>query len=368
MKSNNTTSKNLFEALPLAGIPLKNRIVMAPMTRARAIASIPNDLMAQYYSQRAAAGLMITEGTAPSPNGLGYARIPGIYNDEQVAGWKKVTTAVHQEGGQLFVQLMHVGRVAHSANLPAGGEIISASAIAAKGNMWTDTQGMRPMELPRAMTALDIDNAIQEFVDAATNAIKAGFDGVELHAANGYLLEQFLNPHSNIREDQYGGSIENRSRFVLAVTKAVINAIGNNKVGVRLSPYGTFNDMQPYVEIPATYKYLVKELQELDVLYVHLIDFAARATPEGVDLIKSIRKHFKNTLILNGGYDRKRAEQALAEEDADLISFGSTFIANPDLPYKLANNIPLTDPDALTFYTDDATGYTDYAVTKNQLQ
>lgn len=364
MKSKNTN--DLFGSFSFKGIQLKNRIVMAPMTRARAIGAVPNGLMARYYAQRAAAGLIITEGTAPSPNGLGYARIPGIFNDDQIEGWKKVTTAVHKEGGKIFVQLMHAGRVAHAANLPAGAEIVSASAIAAKGNMWTDTQGMQPMELPRAMSVIDIENAIREFADAATNAVKAGFDGVELHAANGYLLEQFLNPNSNLREDQFGGSIENRSRFVLAVAKAVIKAIGSEKVGVRLSPYGTFNDMQHYAEIPATYNYLAKQLQELDMLYVHLIDFAARASAEGVELIKSIRKHFSNTLILNGGYDKKRAEHALEEREADLISFGSPFIANPDLPYRLENNIPLTAPDPQTFYTADANGYTDYAAVELQ--
>jgi N-ethylmaleimide reductase len=334
---------------------------MAPMTRSRAIGSIPNDLMALYYSQRATAGLIITEGTAPSRNGLGYARIPGIYSKDQVEGWRKVTTAVHENGGKIFVQLMHVGRVAHSANMPAGAEIIAPSAITANANIWTDSLGMQKMETPRAMTIEDIESTIEEFVRAAVNAIKAGFDGVELHAANGYLLEQFLNPNSNTREDEYGGSIENRSRFVLSLTHAVIDAIGKEKVGVRISPYGTFNDMQPYTKVPETYNYLIKELRKLGVFYVHLIDFAARATAEGLDLINSIRKHFNNILILNGGYDRERAEQALNRESADLISFGSKFIANPDLPYKLENDIPLTAPDANTFYTADATGYTDYS-------
>ncbi|RYU91904.1 alkene reductase [Mucilaginibacter terrigena] len=354
--------KDLFGSVALAGMQLKNRMIMAPMTRARAIGAIPNDLMALYYAQRATAGLIITEGTAPSPNGLGYARIPGIFNDEQIEGWKKVTEAVHNDDGKIFVQLMHAGRVTHSANLPAGAEIVSSSAIAASGNMWTDTQGMQAMELPRAMTKADIENTIGEFVSAAINAIKAGFDGVELHAANGYLLEQFLNPNTNVRKDEYGGTIENRSRFVLEIAQAVIKAIGKEKVGVRISPYGTFNDMQVYAEIPATYNYLVNELQQLDIAYLHMIDFAARATTEGQSLIKSIRKHFSNTLILNGGYDKARAEQALQQDEADLISFGSTFISNPDLPYKLANNIPLTPPDAQAFYTADEKGYTDYAV------
>lgn len=357
-------NKSLFESLSRQSVQLKNRIVMAPMTRSRAIQNIPNDLMALYYSQRATAGLIITEGTAPSPNGLGYARIPGIYNQSQIEGWKKVTTAVHQEGGKIFVQLMHVGRVAHSANLPAGAEIVAPSAVEAHANLWTDSLGMQNMETPRAMTDQDIENAIAEFARASENAVKAGFDGVELHAANGYLLEQFLNPHSNTRDDQYGGSVENRTRFVLSLTNAVIDAIGKEKVGVRISPYGAFNDMQPYTQIPETYTYLVKELQQLDVLYVHLIDFAARATEEGMNLVKSIRQNFDNLLILNGGYDKEKAEQALNNEEADLISFGSKFIANPDLPYRLENNIPLNIPDTKAFYTPDAKGYTDYEVTE----
>jgi N-ethylmaleimide reductase len=364
MKSNNHIKKNLFESFSVPGIRLKNRIVMAPMTRARAIHSIPNDLMALYYSQRAAAGLIITEGTAPSPNGLGYARIPGIYSDKQVEGWRKVTTAVHEEGGKIFVQLMHVGRVAHSANLPEGAGIVAPSAIVANGNMWTDSAGMQKMETPRAMTDRDIEDAIQEFVASAINAVEAGFDGVELHAANGYLLEQFLNPNTNKREDEYGGTIENRTRFVLSVVRAVVAAIGKDKVGVRISPYNTFNDMKHYDETPATYDFLTKELGKLDLLYVHLIDYAARATPEGLSLIASIRKNFDNLLILNGGYTRERAESALQEEATDLVSFGSPFIANPDLPYRLENNIPLSAADATAFYTADDAGYTDYPIAK----
>jgi len=359
----NTPNKNLFGSFS-PGMELKNRIVMAPMTRSRAIDNIPNELMALYYSQRASAGSIITEGTSPSPNGLGYARIPGIYNAEQIEGWKKVTDAVHKEGGKIFVQLMHVGRVAHLANMPGGAELIAPSAITANAKMWTDRYAMQNMGEPRAMEIVDINEVIREFVRAAINAIEAGFDGVELHAANGYLLEQFLNPNSNKRDDLYGGDIENRSRFVLAVARSVINAIGKEKVGVRISPYGTFNDMQPYAEIPETYTYLVKQLEKLDVLYVHLIDFAARATQEGQDLIRSIRNNFKNTLIFNGGYDRQRAEHALENEGADLISFGSKFIANPDLPFKLQNNIPLTAPNTNAFYTADEIGYTDYSSTE----
>lgn len=353
-------NKNLFQSHVLRGMQLKNRIVMAPMTRSRAIGSIPNELMAQYYAQRATAGLIITEGTAPSPNGLGYARIPGIYSPEQIEGWRKVTSAVHEKGGKIVVQLMHVGRVAHSSNMPAGSEIVAPSPIAAHADMWTDSIGKQKMEMPREMTADDIVQVKREFVQAAINAVQAGFDGVELHAANGYLLEQFLNANTNSRKDEYGGSVENRVRLVIELAQLVADNIGKEKVGVRISPYNTFNDMGLYEEITATYRNLVAELQKLDILYVHLIDYAARASEEGMQLIQSLRKRFTHAIIFNGGYDRTRAEQALRDEDADLISFGSKFIANPDLPYKLEYNLPLTIPNVNAFYTPDEAGYTDY--------
>lgn len=351
---------NLFEPVVLNGIQLNNRIVMAPMTRSRAIGAIPNELMATYYGQRATAGLTIVEGTAPSPNGLGYARTPGIFNKEQVDGWKKVTKAVHDEGGKIFAQLMHVGRIAHIANMPEGARTLAPSAVKPNVMMWTDALGMQPIETPAAMTLADIQNVIQEFVQGARNAINAGFDGVELHGANGYLLEQFLNPHSNTRTDQYGGSTEKRIRFVVELATAVAHAIGKGKTAVRISPYGTFNDMPAYDDTFRTYDLLTHELQKLDIVYLHVIDIAARASAEGLQLLKTIRKNFTNSLILNGGYDKERAVQALQMDGADLVSFGSKFIANPDLPYRLQNDIALSSPDVNTFYTPGAVGYTDY--------
>jgi N-ethylmaleimide reductase len=233
---------DLFSPFELGSIQLANRVVMAPMTRSRALGNLPNDLMADYYRQRATAGLIITEGTAPSPNGLGYPRIPGLFSAEQVEGWRKVTEAVHGAGGKIVAQLMHVGRVAHPLNLPEGGEIIAPSAIAAAGEMYTDQEAMQPHPTPREMTEVDIAAAREEFVQAARNAIEAGFDGVELHGANGYLLEQFLSPHTNRRTDAYGGSVAKRGRFVAEAAEAVAAAIGAEKVGLRLSPHSLFND------------------------------------------------------------------------------------------------------------------------------
>jgi N-ethylmaleimide reductase len=357
----NIKTRTLFEPLNFNGIEFTNSIVMAPMTRSRAIGTIPNNLMASYYAQRATAGLIITEGTAPTPTGLGYARTPGIFSPEQISGWKQITNVVHQKGGKIFIQLMHVGRIAHSANMPQGTRIIAPSAIASNGMMWTDSLGMQKEGIPAEMTLSDIQKTIEEFVQGAKNSIEAGFDGVELHGANGYLMEQFLNPHSNQRNDNYGASIENRSRFVLEVTKAVADAIGKEKVGLRISPYSTFNDMPVYNNIAETYSYLSNEISKLDILYLHLIDYAARASDEGIKLIKTIRNNFNNLLILNGGYTKERADRALNEDSADLISFGSSFLANPDLPYRFKNNIPLATPDSNTFYTAGEVGYTDYS-------
>jgi len=354
-----TKTINLFT--PYAGkISIQNKIVMAPMTRSRAIGNIPNQLMAQYYAQRSSAGLIITEGTSPSPNGLGYSRIPGIFSKEQIAGWKLITDAVHAQGSKIFVQLMHTGRIGHSANLPAGAHLLAPSAISANEAMWTDTQGMQTTPTPKAMSIEEVEASIEEFAQAAANAIEAGFDGVELHGANGYLLEQFLNPAVNQRTDDFGGSIDNRIRFVVEATKAVAERIGADKVGVRISPYNTFNAMPTYDETLETYEHLVGELNALDIAYLHVVDYAARATEEGQALLKTIRGIFSNALILNAGYTKERAKKALENQEADLISFGSSFIANPDLPYRFANDIPLAIPDSNTFYTPGEVGFIDY--------
>jgi len=351
----------LFEKTMLGTIELKNRIVMAPLTRCRAINNIPNTLMAVYYEQRAGAGLIITEGTSPSPNGLGYARIPGIYSEEQVHGWKKVIAAVHADGGKIFVQLMHTGRVSHPANMPAGSEIIAPSPVAAKGQMWTDKDGLQDHAVPREMTKADIEKAKLEYVQSSKNAIEAGFDGVELHGANGYLLDQFLNPGSNRRNDEYGGSIENRCRFVLDVAEAVVKAIGKEKTGIRLSPYGAANDLQPFEGTEEEYAYLAKKLNDLGLVYIHLVDHSSMGAPKvEPSTVKKIRDNFKNTLILSGGYNRERAEKDIDSGLADLVAFGKPFISNPDLVARLEQNAELTDFDKNTFYSADKKGYTDY--------
>lgn len=356
----------LFIQKKIGSLTLKNSIVMAPMTRCRAIDNIPNELMSEYYKQRCGAGLIITEGTSPSPNGLGYARIPGIFSELQVQGWKKTTTAVHKNGGKIFVQLMHSGRISHPLNMHKDAHILAPSQIKAAGQMWTDLKGLQDFVVPKEMTPQEILHARTEYVAASENALFAGFDGVELHSANGYLLEEFLSPVSNIRTDNYGGSIENRCRFVIEVVAAVANAIGKEKTGIRLSPYGVASDMPHYPEINATYDYLSKELNKLDIAYVHLVDHSAMgAPPVPLEIKKLIRHNFKNTMILCGGYNKESAEAEIESGLTDLIAFGRPFINNPDLVERFINNRPLSqDLNTDLFYTADEKGYTDYPVYK----
>ncbi|HMU05552.1 MAG TPA: alkene reductase, partial [Saprospiraceae bacterium] len=248
----------------------------------------------------------------------------------------------------------------HSANMVEGATLVAPSAISAYADMWTDTQGMQKTELPKEMSADDVAQAIEEFVQASKNAIEAGFDGVELHGANGYLIEQFINAGTNVRNDSYGGSIENRAKFLLEIVEKVGNAIGFEKVGVRLSPYNQFNNMPVYPETAATYKYLAVELNKWNIAYLHLIDYAAMASEEGRQLLADIRSNFSNILIRNAGYTKERAEQLLANDEADMVSFGSSYISNPDLVNRFANNYALAAPDNSTFYTADEVGFTDY--------
>jgi N-ethylmaleimide reductase len=354
----------LFDAYSLRSLPLANRTVMNPMTRSRAVqAATPNALMATYYGQRATAGLIITEGTSPSPNGLGYARIPGLYNAQQVQGWKLVTDAVHAAGGKIVVQLMHTGRVTHQANLPAGARVLSAVTGVCPGQMWTDAQGMQPHTEAQGMTEAEIAQAVAEFAQASRLAIEAGFDGVELHAANGYLLEQVLNPDVNTRIDGYGGSIEGRNRFVLEVARAASQAIGAHRVGIRLSPYGVFNGTGAFDEADAQFKALTQALSDLQLMYLHVLDHSAMGAPAVPAALKAdLRSLFKGPFILAGGFDHDSAEQALAEGRADLIGFGRPFLANPDLVARMKAGAALNAPDMATFYTADAKGYTDYPV------
>lgn len=356
----------LFTEVTLGQIKLKNKVVMAPMTRSRSIGNIPGDLVAEYYEQRSEAGLIITEGTSPSPNGLGYARIPGIFSKEQIAGWKKVTDRVHAKGSKIFIQLMHTGRIGHPANLPEGGVILAPSAVLAKGQMWTDKEGMKDHPTPKEMTTAEILAARDEYVQASKNAIEAGFDGVELHAANGYLMEQFLHPSSNKRTDEYGGSIEKRIKFVTDTAAAVASAIGKDKVGIRLSPYGAFNDLGPHEDTHEEYGLLAEKLNEIGIVYIHLVDHSSMGAPKVEPAtVKKIREAFKRTLILSGGYDRARAEADLDSGAADLIAFGKPFLSNPDLVTKLEKGLPLAPVDQTTLYTPDAKGYTDYPVTQH---
>lgn len=351
----------LYEKTKLGNLELKNHVVMAPMTRSRSIGNIPGEIVAKYYEQRAEAGLIITEGTSPSPNGLGYARIPGIFSKEQTAAWKQVTERVHKKESKIFVQLMHTGRIGHELNLPKSAKVLGPSAILAQGKMWTDEKGMLDHPVPKEMSKEEIQSTISEFVSASKNAIEAGFDGVELHAANGYLLEQFLHPSSNQRTDEYGGSIENRIRFVLEVAKAVSAAIGKEKTGIRLSPYGAFNDLYPFPETHEEYSLLAEKLNEIGIVYIHLVDHSSMGAPVvEPKTVSAIRNHFKGTLILSGGYDAIRAEKDIESGNANLVAFGKPFLANPDLVTRFQKNIALVNFDETTLYTPGEKGYTDY--------
>jgi len=352
---------SLFEKSTLATLSLQNRFVMSPLTRCRALGNVPTDLMVEYYTQRASAGLIISEGTSPSANGIGYARIPGIYSAAQIAGWSKVTAAVHGQGAKMFMQIMHCGRIGHPLNVPAGGQILAPSALAAEGEMWTDSSGMQPNAMPTAMTEAQIKSTVAEYAQGAKNALDAGFDGVELHAANGYLLEQFIRPTSNQRTDAYGGSIENRARFVLEVVDAVVKAVGKDKVGIRLSPFGVFNDMPVYPELADEYAYLAEQLNARGLVYIHLVDHSPMGAPAVPDSIKAMfRKTFKGALILSGGYDAVRADKDIADGRCDLVAFGRPFLANPDFIARSKAGAPMNAPDMDSFYTADAKGYTDY--------
>jgi N-ethylmaleimide reductase len=354
-----STLSPLFQPLEAGPLSLRSRIAMAPMTRSRAPGNVPNALMREYYRQRASAGLQVTEGVAPAPEGLGYARIPGLFNLAQARAWGEIAQAVHAHGGKLAVQLMHTGRIGHELNLPEGaGPLLAPSAIAAAGQMWTDASGMQPHPVPRAMDAHDLERVKAAFVRAAEFAVAAGVDGVELHAANGYLLAQFLNPKSNRREDAYGGNGQNRRRFVLDVVDAVAAAIGRERVAIRLSPFNSFNDLEAnFPGEEAELVELVRELSARRLGYLHLI-----ATPGAVPdtTVDAVRAAYAGRLMLAGDFDRERAEAALSAGRADLIAFGRPFIANPDLPRRLRERLPLAAFDASTLYTPGEQGYSDY--------
>lgn len=354
----------LFEPFSLGRITLRNRLVMAPMTRSRATADhVPTPMMATYYGQRASIGLIITEGVAPSGDGAGYARIPGLYTAGQVAAWKPVTQAVHDAGGHIFAQLMHTGRASHLDNMPAGARVVSSVAVALPDAIYTDTQGLQPASAPHALTTPEVGALVGEFVTAARNAIDAGFDGVELHAANGYLLEQFLNANLNTRTDAYGGTAEHRNRLVLDVAQAVAEAIGADRVGVRISPHGAFNAMGAFDGVDAQYLALARELGALKLAYLHLVNHASMGAPAlPAALPGQLKAAFGGPFIASGGLDRASAETLLASGAADLVAFGRPALANPDLVERLRADAPLNAPDFATFYTPGESGYTDYPV------
>ncbi|MGP0092231.1 MAG: alkene reductase [Xanthobacteraceae bacterium] len=353
---------DLFQPVWLGPYHLANRIVMAPLTRSRAGADgVPVPLMAEYYAQRASAGLIIAEGTNISAQGRGYAFTPGLYTGPQVAAWRLVTQAIHAKGGRVFVQLWHVGRVSHPSLQPGGALPVAPSAIRPAGTSFTET-GFQPCVTPRALEAAEIPGLIEQYRHAATNALAAGFDGVEIHAANGYLIEQFLRDSTNKRTDAYGGSRENRARFLLEVTEAVARVCDGERVGIRLSPLSPVNDIGPDSDPEATYGYVVERLNSFGLAYIHIIEGVTQGPREvagGFDL-QILRRSFDGLYIANNGYDLELALEARRRNDADLIAFGRLYIANPDLVERLRIGAPLSIPDRASFFGGGAAGYIDY--------
>ena len=344
----------LFTSVRIGSHTLPNRLVMAPMTRSRADdAGVPDDLVSLYYAQRASAGLIITEGVFPSAMGKGYVRTPGIVTDAQVAAWKKVTEAVHAKGGRIFMQVMHCGRISHPSLLPNDAQPVAPSAIKPAGQTWTGS-GMQDFVTPRELTLNEIVGVIDDYRMATRRALEAGFDGVELHTASGYLPEQFLSSGSNQRQDQYGGSVANRARFVQDVLAAMVAEAGGDRVGIKISPEMNFNDIVD-ANPQETYTYLVEQLRSLNLAYLHVALFGAK-----VDYHALLRPRFNGTYLIGGGLDQKSAEAALADGRADATVFGGAFLANPDLPERFRQSAPLNTPDKNTFYSPGAQGYTDY--------
>lgn len=353
-----TTNNDAFSPLKIGTYTLKNRFVMAPLTRNRAGAgNVPQPLNVEYYDQRAGAGLIITEASQISEMAVGYPGTPGIHTPEQVEGWKAVTDAVHRKNGLIFIQLWHVGRISHSSLLPGNAQPVAPSAIRPNGDAFT-MNGLVPFETPRALETAEIPGIVQDYVKAAKNALAAGFDGVEIHAANGYLIDQFLRDGSNNRTDNYGGSLENRLRLLKEVTEAVVKEIGANRVGVRLSPENTFNDITDS-NPQSTFNAVADLLSGYGLLYLHVVegDFV---TGEAKLDYRELKKRFKGVYMANGGYDLERSLKSLEQGDADLISIGKLFLANPDLVERFRKGAPLNEPNQATFYGGGAEGYTDY--------
>ncbi len=353
-------TQDLFSPVTLGSIALKNRMVMAPLTRNRAGAGgVPQAINAEYYHQRASAGLIITEATPISPMAHGYPALPGIYNAAQIAGWKNITSAVHAQGGKIVLQLWHVGRISHPSLLPNEALPIAPSAIKPAGQAFT-YQGLVDYVQPRALAVDELPSIVADYVQASKNALAAGFDGVEIHAANGYLLDQFLRDGSNHRQDQYGGSFENRSRLLLEVTEAVVAVLGADKVGIRLSPVNPFNDMHDS-NPQALFNYVAEALNRFNLAYVHVVEGGihggGKADP--FDFV-ALRKIIKGGYIANLSYDKARGNAAIASGHADAVAYGVPFIANPDLVERYRTDAPLNAADANTFYGGGEAGYTDY--------
>lgn len=351
---------DLFSPITIGDYSLRNRIFMAPMTRCRSVQeNVPNAMMAEYYAQRSSAGLIITEGTQISTMGIGYPCTPGIHTPEQVDGWQQVTQAVHANGGRIFLQLWHVGRISHPA-YHHGETPVSASAIKPAGEIYTP-EGMKAFVTPRELTADEIKDVVSDYVNGAKNAIKAGFDGVEIHGANGYLIDQFLRDGTNHRDDEYGGSVENRARFLFEIVKGVSFAIGSERTGVRLSPSGTFNDMSDS-NPQKHFGYICKKLNAFDLAYLHIIDALEGDIRHGANVVelRQIREAYRGVLVTNGGYDKERADNAIRNAEADAVAFGALYLANPDLPERFKADAELNTPDPDTFYTQDEKGYLDY--------
>jgi len=353
-----TKTVDLFSPVNLGSIALKNRMVMAPLTRNRAVeGGVPQPLNVTYYEQRASAGLIITEATPISAMAHGYPALPGIYTEAQIAGWKKVTDAVHAKGGKIVIQLWHVGRISHPSLLPNGALPVAPSAIKPDGKAFT-YQGLVDYVEPRALEASELPLIVAEYIHASQSALKAGFDGVEIHAANGYLIDQFLRDGTNKRTDNYGGSIENRTRFLLEVTEAIVNVVGADKVGMRLSPVSPFNDMHDS-NPRELFNYVATAVNKFNLAYLHVVEGGMGGPVVDFDF-NELRQHFKGAYIANLSFDKLRGNAAIASGHAEAVAFGVPFIANPDLVERFRTDAPLNTPDSESFYGGDARGYTDY--------
>lgn len=353
---------DLFSPIKIGNFTLRNRIFMAPMTRCRSVQdNIPNDMMAHYYAQRASAGLIITEATQISTHGIGYPNTPGIHNAEQVEGWKKVTKTVHEKGGRIFLQLWHVGRISHptfhNGELP-----FAPSAIKPAGSIYTPL-GMKEFVTPHMLSLDEIKMVVEQYVQGAKNAIEAGFDGVEIHGANGYLIDQFLRDGTNTRDDAYGGSVKNRARFLFEIVSGICDAIGADKTGLRLSPSGTFNDIKDS-NPQKHFTYICEKLNDFNLAYLHIIDALEGDIRHGANVVELsvLREAYKGVLVANGAYTKERGMMAIHSGLADAVAFGALFLANPDLPERFKVNAELNTPNPDSFYTQDEKGYLDYPI------